>query len=373
MKEAVSIRRVESRKDFKDFLKLPWRIYGDDPNWVPPLLRDVKSTFYFEKNPFLKHAKVELFLARRDDQTLGRIVAIIDHNHNQFHQEKTGFFGFFEVTPDYSVAKALLDRARVWCQGKDMNLLRGPMNPSMNDECAFLLEGFDSPPVIMMPYNPPYYLEFMETYGFYKAKDLYAFLKEVKDGIPERIEGLVERMKRREELVVRPLDMRHLKGEVELIKEIYNSAWERNWGFVPMTDEEMDLMAKRLKPIAVPELVLFAEVRGEPIGVSVTIPDYNQVLKRLNGKLVPWGMIKFLYYRRKIDGLRALVFGIKREYRGKGVSLVLYHEAEKVATRLGYRWCELSWNLEDNDLINSFDTAVGGRLYKKYRIYEMEI
>ena len=373
MKGVVRVQRVESRKDFRDFLNLPWRIYRDDPNWVPPLRREVKSMFSLRKNPFLQHAEVELFLARRDNQTLGRIVGIIDHNHNQFHQEKTGFFGFFEVVPEYRVAKFLLDRVKVWCQGKDMSLLRGPMNLSMNDECAFLLEGFDTPPVIMMPYNPPYYLEFMEAYGFHKAKDLYAFWKEAKDGIPERVERLVERVKRREGLVVRPLDMSHLKGEVELIKEIYNSAWERNWGFVPMTDVEMDLMAKRLKPIAVPELVLFAEVKGEPVGVGVTVPDYNQVLKRLNGRLTPWGIAKFLYYRKKIDGLRALLFGIKREYRGKGISLVLYYETEKAATKLGYRWCELSWNLEDNDLINSFDSAVGGRLYKKYRIYEMEI
>jgi hypothetical protein len=242
----------------------------------------------------------------------------------------------------------------------------------MNDECGFLLEGFDASPVIMMPYNPPYYLEFCERYGFEKAKDLYAYLKgEV--GVVGRIAKLVERVKKKEHVVVRPIDMRQFDREVAIIKEIYNAAWELNWGFVPMTDREMDLMAKELKPIAEPELVLIAEVSGQPVGVSISLPDYNQVLKRLNGRLGPINLLKFLYYRRKITGLRGVLFGLKKEYRRTGINVVMYYETEMRGARLGYRWCEMSWNLEDNHLINRFDEAIGGKLYKKYRIYEKAI
>jgi len=189
-------------------------------------------------------------------------------------------------------------------------------------------------------------------------------------GVMGRIAKLVERVKEREQVVIRPVDMKNFDGEVAIIKEIYNDAWELNWGFVPMTDREMDQMAKDLKPIAEPALILFAEVAGKPVGVSVTIPDFNQVLKKLNGKLGPIGILKYLYYKRKITGVRGIVFGLKKEYRRTGIATAMYYETEMAGTKLGYTWCEMSWNLEDNDLINRFDEAIGGKLYKKYRIYE---
>ncbi|MCK4447089.1 MAG: hypothetical protein KAW56_08405 [Candidatus Marinimicrobia bacterium] len=371
-REKISLHIVEGKRDLNDFLRLPWKIYEDDPYWVPPLLKEMKFKLNRLKHPFFEHAGMELFLARRDSEPVGRIAAIIDFKHNEFNQENTGFFGLFECVRDYNVAESLLTAAKKWCRKNYMNLLRGPMNLSMNDECAFLLEGFDSSPVIMMTYNPKYYLEFVERYGFRKAKDLYDFLKS-EVGVSERITRLVERVKKKENVMVRHINMKKFEQEVALIKDIYNSSWEMNWGFVPMTDAEMDLMAKELKPIAEPELVLFAEVNGEPVGVSVTIPDFNQVLKRLNGRLGPVGILKLLYYRRKITGLRALIFGLKKEYRHTGINAVMYYETEKAGAKLGYRWCEMSWNLEDNDLINRFDEAVGGKLYKKYRIYEKEI
>lgn len=227
---AIIVQTLRGKDDFNDFLRLPWKVYRNDPYWVPPLLRDIKSMFDRRKNPFGEHAQIELFLARENGEAVGRIVATIDENHNKFHQEKTGFFGLFECLPDYAIADSLLTEAKRWCQEKCMNLLRGPMNLSMNDECAFLLEGFDSSPAIMMPYNPKYYLEFMERYGFGKAKDLYASLKS-EVGVPQRIAKLVERVKRKEKVVVRPIDMKHLQEEVKIIKEIYNFAWEKNWGF----------------------------------------------------------------------------------------------------------------------------------------------
>jgi len=366
------IHGVQSKKDLHRFIRLPWQIYRDDPHWVPPLMRDVKFKLNRSKHPFFEHAEMELFLAYLGTKPIGRIAAIIDQRHNEYHNEHTGFFGMFECIQDYDVAKSLFSAAEIWCKDKGMNRLRGPMNLSMNDECAFLLEGFDSAPVIMMPYNPKYYLEFCERYGFVKAKDLYAYLKS-EVGVNQRIGKIAERVKKKENVVVRPINMKKFDQEVALIKEIYNAAWEINWGFVPMTEAEMDLMAKELKPIAEPELVLFAEVNGKPVGVSVTVPDFNQVLKRLDGRFGPIGILKFLYYKRRITGLRALVFGIKKEYRRTGINTVLYYETEKAGEKLGYKWCEMSWNLEDNDLINRFDEAVGGKLYKKYRFYEKEI
>jgi len=368
----VEIRRITSKQDLDRFVRLPWKLYKNDPHWVPPLLRDVRLKLDRSKHPFFEHAKMELLLACRGNDVVGRIAAVVDDRHNEFHHEKMGFFGMFECINDYDVAKELFSAAESWCKGQAMTRLRGPVNLSMNDECGFLLEGFDSDPVIMMPYNPRYYLEFAERYGFAKAKDLYAYLKS-NVGVVDRIEKLVERVRSKENVVVRHVDMRRFDEEVSILKEIYNAAWELNWGFVPMTSNEFDLMARDLKPIAEPELVLFAEVNGLPVGVSITVPDFNLVLKKLGGKLGPVGLLKFFYYKRKITGLRSIVFGLKKEYRRTGINTVLYYETEKAGARLGYTWCEMSWNLEDNDLINRFDEAVGGKLYKKYRIYEKSI
>jgi GNAT superfamily N-acetyltransferase len=368
----VAIHRVEPPRDVETFLRLPWQIYRGHPHWVPPLLQDVRFKLDRSRHPFFEHARMELFLARRGPQVVGRVAAIVDDRHNEFHKERTGFFGMFECADDPEAAGALFAAAELWCKDAGMDRLRGPMNLSMNDECGFLLEGFDSDPVLMMPYNPRYYLALAEGYGLAKIKDLYAFLKD-EVGVVDRIATLVERVKKREGVVVRPLDMRRLEADVAAIQEIYNSAWEPNWGFVPMTASEMDLMAKQLKPIAEPELVLFAEVGGRPVGVSITLPDYNHVLKHLNGRLGPIGILKWFYYKRRITGLRSLVFGLLPEYRRTGINTVLYYETEVRGARLGYKWCEMSWNLEDNDLINRFDAAVGGKLYKKYRIYEKAI
>jgi GNAT superfamily N-acetyltransferase len=368
----VAIHRVEPPRDVETFLRLPWQIYRGHPHWVPPLLQDVRFKLDRSRHPFFEHARMELFLARRGPQVVGRVAAIVDDRHNEFHKERTGFFGMFECADDPEAAGALFAAAELWCKDAGMDRLRGPMNLSMNDECGFLLEGFDSDPVLMMPYNPRYYLALAEGYGLAKIKDLYAFLKD-EVGVVDRIATLVERVKKREGVVVRPLDMRRLEADVAAIQEIYNSAWQPNWGFVPMTASEMDLMAKQLKPIAEPELVLFAEVGGRPVGVSITLPDYNHVLKHLNGRLGPIGILKWFYYKRRITGLRSLVFGLLPEYRRTGINTVLYYETEVRGARLGYKWCEMSWNLEDNDLINRFDAAVGGKLYKKYRIYEKAI
>lgn len=368
----IEVVRVEKAKDLNRFIRLPWEIYKNDPNWVPPLMKDVKFKLDRARHPFFDHAKMDLFVASQGNDVVGRIAAILDEHHNKVHQEHTGFFGMFECIENYDVAHSLFSTAENWCRDQGMDRIRGPVNLSMNDECGFLLEGFDSSPVIMMTYNPRYYLDFCDRYGFVKAKDLFAFLKD-EIGVVGRIANIVERVRQKENVVIRHIDMKRYVEEVEIIKDIYNAAWELNWGFVPMTSRDIDLLAQELKPILEPELVLFAEVDGRPVGVSITIPDYNQVLKRINGKLGPISILKILYYRRKITGVRGIVFGIKKEYQKMGINAVLYYETEMASVRLGYTWCEMSWNLEDNMMINNFDEAIGGKLYKKYRIVEKSI
>jgi len=370
---SLCIETVKNQKDWESFLKLPWRIYKGNQYWVPPLLAEVREALDIKQNPFWKHAKREIFLARNRDNPVGRIVAVVDENHNEFHNEKTGFFGFFECVNDFEVAQALWDEVKKWLRIRGMEIMRGPTSPSMNDENSFLLEGFDKPPTVMMPYTLPYYLNLAERYGFKKAKDLYAFIKYAKDGIPPRIEKMVNRIKVRIDIKVRPFDMKKFERDAQFLKNIYNDAWEKNWGFVPMTDDEMNFSAKKLKQFADPELILFAEMDGRPVAVTVTIPDINQVLRRLNGRLGPIEMLKFLLYKKKITGVRSIIGGVMKKYRETGIIAVLYYETEKANLRLGYQWCELGWNLEDNDLINRFDMAIGGKLYKKYRIYEMKI
>ncbi len=370
---SLCIETVKNQKDWESFLKLPWRIYKGNQYWVPPLLAEVREALDIKQNPFWKHAKREIFLARNRDNPVGRIVAVVDENHNEFHNEKTGFFGFFECVNDFEVAQALWDEVKKWLRIRGMEIMRGPTSPSMNDENSFLLEGFDKPPTVMMPYTLPYYLNLAERYGFKKAKDLYAFIKYAKDGIPPRIEKMVNRIKVRIDIKVRPFDMKKFERDAQFLKNIYNDAWEKNWGFVPMTDDEMNFSAKKLKQFADPELILFAEMDGRPVAVTVTIPDINQVLRRLNGRLGPIEMLKFLLYKKKITGVRSIIGGVMKKYRETGIIAVLYYETEKANLRLGYQWCELGWNLEDNDLINRFDMAIGGKLYKKYRIYEMRI
>ncbi len=368
------IEKVEGRRGLNEFIRLAWEVYGDDPNWVPPLVIDLKEKLNRKKNPFFAHAEMELFLARRDSRVTGRIAAIIDQNHNTFHNEKIVFFGLYESLNDPETAAALLDTVAAWGKARGMDTLRGPVNLSLNDECAFLLEGFDSPPAIMMPYNPPYYLELMDRYGMVKAKDLYAFFGP-KDHKPvPKVQEIVDKLRRDNRFTVRPLNKKTLPDDIAKITHIYNDAWAKNWGFVPWTPEEMEHMVAKLKQVADLRIVLLAEdADGRPVGFALGLPNLNEVIKRMNGRLTPQGIIKYLYFRKRIKGTRTLVFGVVKEYQHTGVSYLLYDEYEKRVFGSGYQWGETSWQLEDNDLVNRFTLSVGTRLYKKYRIYEKKI
>jgi hypothetical protein len=369
----IDIAPIQHKRHIRSFIKTPWKVYANDPYWVPPLLTEVKFCLS-EKNPFWDHAERALFLARKEGCVVGRIAAIIDKNYIKLYQRRTGFFGFFESLPDYQISKLLLDAAVKWLREKGMTEMQGPFNPSINEECGMLVEGFDSSPYIMMTYNPPYYPSLMKQYGMQKAKDLLAFTMDLTPAIISRLERVAERVKyHNPKIKLHKIRLKELRSELNSIKDIYNSAWSENWGFVPMTDDEINSMAKRLKPIIVPEIIQIAEINGDPAGFLMAIPNYNEVLIRLHGRLNIVGLLKFLWYSRKIKTVRLMALGIKKKYRKKGIDALLYLESLKETLSRGYERCEFSWVLEDNDLICRAAKAMGGRLYKRYRIYRIAI
>jgi GNAT superfamily N-acetyltransferase len=368
--KTVSVVEVTSEKDLLAFIRFPWEIYKGDPCWVPPLIKDLLQKLSPD-HPFRSHSEMILYLAYQEGRIVGRIAGIIDHNYVELHQERIGFFGFFESIPEAGVAEALLTRVRNWLKDHGMEKVAGPMNPSTNDECGFLIDGFDSPPCLMMPYNPTYYPDFVEGTGFKKVMDLYAYLLEQETFQLDRLNRITDRLRKREpQLHVRSIDLQRFDRELAIVKELYNQAWSKNWGFVPLTEPEIDDLAKNLKPLVVSDLILFAYWGGEPVGFSVGLPDYNQVLRHLNGKIGLLGGLKFLYYSRKIHRIRVMLLGVKQAFQKKGIEGFLYIETFKRGIKKGYYSAECSWILESNPLMQHGIEAMGGKRYKTYRIFE---
>jgi len=373
---SIDIRPVENRRDLMRFIKMPERVYRGNRCWVPRLLVERKEFFDRRKNPFFKHAEVALFIALEGGIPVGRISAHISFAHNKFHQEKTGFFGFFETVDDYAVAEKLLQTAVDFSRDQGMDRLRGPMNFTTNHDVGLLLNAFDRPPVIMMTYNPEYYVRFVERFGFVKAMDLYAYYTEDRNPTPERVIRVIDRVKKRSGCTFRSIDFGNVKREVAAIKEVYDRAWADNWGFVPLSDEEFDFTAKDLKKIADPDLILIAEDGGQPVGFSLALPDFNQVLIKLNGRLLPFGIFKLLWLtkvRRVTDGIRVFMMGILPEYQKRGLDNVFYYETYERGTKRGYRWGEFSWVLENNEMMNRVAKNLGHTRYKTYRIYDYDL
>lgn len=369
----LHVEEVRSKQDLGAFIQFPWEVYRGDRYWIPPLLKDQLLKFSPD-HPFRSHAEMIPFLARRDGRIVGRVAGIIDYHYCEFHKDKVGFFGFFESLPEPDVPEVLLSRVAAWLKGRGMDKMSGPMNPSTNDECGLLVEGFNSSPYLMMPYNPPYYSSLLEQYGMKKIRDLYAYLLEQSSFSGDRLARITERLgKRGPQFRVRPIEVRHLDEELQIIKEIYNNAWSKNWGFVPLTDAEIEFFAKSMKPLIIPDLVLFAYCGEEPIGFSVSLPDYNEVLKRLNGRLGPLGILKFLYFSRKIRAIRVMLLGVKRSFQKKGAEVLLYRETFGRGIRKGYQRAECSWILEENIPMQRGIEAMGGKRYKTYRIYEIPL
>jgi GNAT superfamily N-acetyltransferase len=370
---SVTVRPVETARDFRTFILLPWKIYRGNPAWVPPLIMDQKNILSPLKNPFFYHGQVQNYLAWRDGEPVGRISAIVNDRYNEFQQEKTGFFGFFESVNDRKVSDALLSAAEGWVRERGMERLRGPTNPSTNDTLGLLVDAFDLPPLILMPYNPPYYPELVEGYGLQKAKDLYAYyMHEDVTPISDKVRRVSELVRKRHNLTIRPFRLNRLAEEIELVRQIYNDAWTRNWGFVPWTDEELEHLGKELKPVAVPDLALFAYMGDEPVGFSLALPDFNQALRHANGRLLPFGLLKILWYSRKIDMIRVAIMGVRRKYQNLGIDAVFYYETYTRGTARGYRRGEFSWILEDNLPIRLAMEKWGARIYKTYRLYDKE-
>ncbi len=365
----IDVSPVGGRADRRAFIDLPFRLYRDDPLWVPPLKRDV-ADLISPTHPFHRHADVELFLARNTSgRVVGRIAAVRNDAHTALHHDGAGFFGFFETERDPRIATALFDTAGTWLRGRGLAVMRGPASFSVNEECGLLVDGFDTPPVVMMPHNPSWYAGLVEGYGFTKAKDLLAYWHDTPD-VPERLVRLAGALAARHKIVVRPLDMKHFGDEVERVRQLYNAAWEANWGAVPMTKEEIDHMAKQLKPVVAPDMVVFAEVAGELAGFALALPDLNMVLKRMNGTLLPFGWAKALWYSRSINRGRVLTLGVLPPYRRTGAAELMYIALLRAAAKRGITRGESSWILEDNTLMRRAIENVGAKVYKTYRLYD---
>jgi hypothetical protein len=360
----IEVLSVEDKKAFKSFLNFPFKLYFKHSHWVPPLLSDLKHQFS-PQNPFFQHAEVAPFIVQYNGDIVGRIVAIHNKSYINFHGEKAGFFGFFDCVNEF-------DKVKQWLRDKGMSLMRGPMNFSSNEEWGLLIEGYDNPPMLMMPYNFPYYQTLFEDSGFTKAKDLFAYILDIPDKLPEKAYR-VARLAEKQGAAVRTIDIASFREELSVFKTIYNSAWEKNWGFIPMTDEEIDHMGKKLKTIIVPELTLIAEMNGNAVGFMMFLPDFNYVLKKINGRLFPFGFVKALWFSRKIKNLRLLLLGIKQGYRKRGVDALLLLKGLDAIKKAGYQKVEFSWILEDNYPVQRIIETVNGKLYKKYRVYERKI
>lgn len=366
----VEIIAVADKKALQEFIDLPWKIYAAYPKWVPPLKKEVRRLLDPQSHPFWEFSERILFLARRGSEPVGRIAGIIDRHYNQCHNEKMGVWGFFECADDPEAAAALFAAVETWIRQKGMTFLRGPLSPSLNNESGLLVEGFEYPPVVGMAYNPPYYLGLVEACGFTKEKDLLAFLIDGEYRLPDWMERLAERTAQKKGVRIRHVDPQQMDAEYDLIREIYNDSWAGNWGFVPLTANEMREIQKNVKTFADPGLVFFIYYDDEPAAVCVIFPDVNPLLKRLNGRIGLIGLFKALIYRREIKGLRLLMFGVKEKYRQLGLPLLAFRHIYQIGREQNsYQNLEMGWTLEDNESINGLIEEAGGKRYKKYRIF----
>jgi GNAT superfamily N-acetyltransferase len=365
---ALTVEAVADRRGLRAFIRFPEVLYRADPRWIPPLRRDERARLS-ASNPLFAHAEARLFLARRDGEVVGRVAAILERRHLDRWRDGAGFFGFFEAVADEQVAAALFEPARAWLRARGLTVMRGPVNPSAHDECGLLTEGFDRPPRILMPYNPPYYPALLEGVGLRPVRELLSYEVDTPAALPEPV-STVARAAERRGVRIRPLEPRRLAAEAEVIRRLYNAAWSENWGFVPMSEGEVAAMASRLRPVLVPELALFAEWDSRPVGFVLCLPDVNPALRLLKGRVTPWGLVRFRRRARSLDELRLLTLGVLPEYRRRGVEALLLRETLGAIRRLGYRRVELGWILEENRVTRRLAERWGARVVKRYRMYE---
>jgi hypothetical protein len=372
----VSIRPVRTRRELKRFVKVPFRLHRDHPPWVAPLIFERMRFLDREKNPYFEHAEAEYFVAERDGEPVGRISAQIDHRWDAYQGGSDAMFGFFETANDPEVAAALLDAASGWARGKGRSRILGPMDFTTNDEIGILIEGYELRPMILEPWHPPYYRELIEAEGFGKAMDVQMWelhLGSLKEGerFDPSIHAAAEKALRDEGITIRNMRKREMADEVRRFMDVYNEAWGDNWGFVPITDAEVEFQAKNLKQVLDEDWAYMAEKDGEAVGAALTLPDINEVMAKMNGRLLPFGWLRFLLGRRKIDRLRVFALGVKHAYRHSGVAAGLYLKHLETAQKPGtIEGGEMGWILETNGPMNRAMEGMGGKVVKKYRVYE---
>jgi GNAT superfamily N-acetyltransferase len=371
-RRALEVRPVASKRELNTFIKLPWRLYRNEPNWVPPLVYDRKRFLDRSRNPFFKHAEVELFLAWRGEEPVGRISAQVDRNFNEFQNHEWGMFGFFECVDDPDVASGLLSTASEWLRARGRDRMVGPMDFTTNDECGVLVDGYDRLPTILTNWHHPYYPGLIEGAGLTKAMDLYMWSLDVtqREHVHPAIWRVAAEVESKYGITVRNMRKKDMEAEIGRFLEVYNAAWERNWGFVPLTEEEVRHYAKDLKQILDENWAFIAEKDGEPVGAALTLPDYNQVFRHMNGRLLPIGWAKFLWYRRKIDRVRVFALGVKPEYQHTGAGALLYERHWEAGERTEQGRGETGWTLESNKPMNRAMERMGGKIVRTYRVYE---
>jgi len=369
----ISIKKVSTKSELNQFIKFPWKIYENDKNWVPPLLMEQNALLDKKKNPFFKAAEADYFLALKENEIVGRIAAVKNDLHLKYHNDDSGQFGFFECINDQEVANALFNQVKSWMKERGLKSMKGPANPSSNDVYGMLIDGFDDSPRLLMPYNPEYYIKLCEDYGMKKGKDLYAW-KIVNEKLmeSEKLRRGQELVRKRYNLKITQLDLKNFQKDLEKFKYVYNKAWAPNWGFVPLTEEQIDAMAKDMKPLAEPSLVLFGEIDGKLVGAALVMLDYNFIFKQMNGRLLPFNFIKLFTQKKKIKWARILTLGIIPEYQKKGLDTIFYWEIVNRAAEIGIRLGEASWVLEDNDMMNRGLELMNAERYKQYRIWEKQ-
>ena len=372
----IKVVPVDSKKLLKAFIDFPHDLYKDDSNYVPELFIAQRDLLTPGKHPFHEHSSLQCFLAYKDDKVVGRIAAILNNNHNKFNGTNDGFFGFFDVIDDEAVSQALFDEARKWLNAKGVKTIIGPVNFSTNETCGLLIEGYDSPPVAMMTYNRPYYAKLLEKAGFGKKVDLIAYQITENDfnDKPARLMELLNERLKQKGITIRKANLKNFKQEVAALREVYNHAWDKNLGFVPMTDKEFDYLAKDLKLILDPDFCMVAEHEGKMVGFSLCIPDVNQILIKVKrGRLLPTGIWKLLTQKKKINGIRVIALGVVEGYRKLGIEAVFYGTVIQKGLEKKIKTAEASWILEDNFLMNKAIQNINGKPYKKYRIYEKSL
>lgn len=377
MGEKATITAIpnDDKKGVARFIDVPWHIYNskDHPQWVPPLRLSVKDNLDTKNNPFYKRADIQLWIAERNGKPVGRIAAVENRGHNEFHQDKVGFYGFFECIEDQTVANQLFDAASGWLKERGLDTMRGPMNPSTNHECGLLVRGQSQHPTIMTTWNPRYYVGLHEDAGLKGVKDLvgYWLPTEKISALPPKVVAYAERIKKSENITFRDFDVKHFDREIRIIFDIYNSAWEKNWGFFPMTWEEFQHTAKEMKMVLDPHFAFIAEKNGKPAGFMLALPDFNHIFKRIpNGKLLPTGIFKLLIGKHMMKTVRIITLGVKPEFRGSGIFAAFTHESFVRAKKYGLVGGEPSWILEDNEAMNKPWTDLGAPLYRRWRIYD---